>query len=120
MSNPEGTMTESWNPANDTTYLGVGKFTDSAGRVLSNEEIRIVLRKDELWYIPTVDNQNMGKPISFKEGSFSDTMVIFENKGHDFPQRIGYIKKSENSIQAYIEGEIEGQMQRMDFDYERQ
>lgn len=120
MSSPEGAMTESWMQANDSTLTGVGKFTDATGKVLTTEEIRIVLRKDKLWYIPTVSNQNMGKPVSFSEISFTDSMVVFENKGHDFPQRIAYIRQSDTKVLAYIEGEVNGEMERLDFQYEKQ
>lgn len=120
MTSPQGTMTESWMQANDSTLAGVGKFTDTAGKVLTTEEIRIVLRKDKLWYIPTVSNQNMGKPVSFQEISFTDSMVVFEDKGHDFPQRIAYVRQSDMKMLAYIEGEVNGETERLDFQYERQ
>lgn len=120
MTAPEGTMTESWSRSNDSSYLGIGKYMDTAGNVLTTEEIQIVLRKDELWYIPTVSNQNGGQPVAFKEASFADTMVVFENKGHDFPQRIVYVKKTDNNVLAYIEGEVNGKLERFDYQYVKQ
>lgn len=120
MTSKDGSMTESWAPETDSSLAGVGKFMDTAGKVLTTEEIRIVLRKGTLRYVPVVSNQNLGMPVTFDEISFSDTMVIFENKGHDFPQRIAYIKKSDNSMLAYIEGKVDGVVQRMEFPYERQ
>lgn len=120
MSSPDGTVTESWIRTNDTSYSGVGKFLDSAGKMLTTEEIQIVLRNDELWYIPSVSNQNEGQPVSFKEASFSDTMVVFENKEHNFPQRIVYVKKSDSSVLAYIEGDVNGEHMRIDYPYLKQ
>lgn len=120
MTTPEGTVTESWIRTSDTMYAGVGKFIDSAGNVLSTEEISLVLRGKELWYVPAVSNQNNGMPISFKETSFADTMVAFENKEHDFPKKIVYQKTSDNTILAYIEGDINGETQRIEYPYVKQ
>lgn len=120
MSSPDGTVTESWIRTNDTSYSGVGKFLDSTGKMLTTEEIQIVLRNNELWYIPSVNGQNGGQPVSFKEASFTDTMVVFENKEHDFPQRIVYVKKSDSTVLAYIEGDMDGEHMRIDYPYLKQ
>lgn len=117
MGSPEGTVTESWIRTNDTVYSGVGKFSDSLGKILTTEEINIVLRDGELLYIPAVSNQNNGQAITFTEASFSDTMVVFENKGHDFPQRIVYVKKGEDKMLAYIEGEMNGEQAKIEYPY---
>jgi hypothetical protein len=114
---PEGKVTESWIRTNDTVYSGIGKYTDTAGQTLTTEEISIVLRNNELLYIPEVSNQNNGQPVIFKEASFSDTMVVFENKSHDFPQRIVYVKQGEGKMLAYIEGEMNGEPAKMEYPY---
>lgn len=117
MSSPQGTVTESWVRTSDSVFSGVGKFLDSAGKILTTEEITIVLRDDELLYIPTVAGQNDGQPVTFREASFSDSMVVFENKGHDFPQRIVYVKQGEDRMLAYIEGEMNGEHMKMEYPY---
>jgi len=117
LNSPEGTVTESWIKTSDSTYSGIGKYIDSAGNVLSSEEIQIVLRDDKLLYIPVVSNQNDGEPVVFTEVSFSDTLIVFENKEHDFPQRITYHKQPGNALLAFIEGDINGENQRIDYPY---
>ncbi len=117
MVSPEGKVTESWIRTNDSVYSGIGKYTDTAGQTLTTEEISIVLRDGELLYIPLVSDQNNGQPVIFKEASFSDTMVVFENKSHDFPQRIVYVKQGEGKMLAYIEGEMNGEPARMEYPY---
>jgi Domain of unknown function (DUF6265) len=52
-------------------------------------------------------------------GDAGDSVVIFENTAHDFPQRIGYRKAAGDSLVAWIEGTIEGRSQRVDFLYAR-
>lgn len=117
MVSPDGKVTESWVRTNDSIYSGVGKYTDTAGQILTTEEINIVLRDGKLLYIPQVSNQNDGQPVTFSEAAFSDTMVVFENKGHDFPQRIVYVKKGEDKMLAYIEGEMNGEQAKIEYPY---
>ena len=61
--------------AGDTTYL---------------ESIRLYLDEKDVWYTPTVTDQNGGQPVPFKLVSVVDHQYIFENPAHDFPQRIIY------------------------------
>lgn len=117
MVSPEGKVTESWIRTNDSVYSGIGKYTDTAGQTLTTEEISIVLRDGALLYIPQVSDQNNGQPVTFKEVSFSDTMVVFENKSHDFPQRIVYVKQGAGKMLAYIEGEMNGEPAKMEYPY---
>jgi len=117
MVSPEGKVTESWIRTNDSVYSGIGKYTDTAGQTLTTEEISIVLRDDKLLYIPLVSNQNDGEPVIFREVDFSDTMVVFENKNHDFPQRIVYVKQGDGKMLAYIEGEMNGEPARLEYPY---
>ena len=65
----------------------------------------------------TVGGQNDGQPVTFREASFSDSMVVFENKGHDFPRRIVYVKQGEERMLAYIEGEVNGEYMKMEYPY---
>lgn len=117
MESPEGKVAESWIRTNDSVYSGIGKYTDTAGQTLTTEEISIVLRGGKLLYIPLVTDQNAGQPVIFTEVSFSDTMVVFENKNHDFPQRIVYVKQGEGKMLAYIEGEMNGEPARLEYPY---
>lgn len=51
----------------------------------------------------------------FEAKSTSDTMVVFENATHDFPQRIIYRKRGADSLIARIEGTMNGQARGIDF-----
>ena len=114
-----GSTTEAWVKIDENSYSGEGKFIDTAGKVMSTEHIEIQLKEGKLYYVPTVSNQNGGMPIRFKEKSSSDTLVVFENPEHDFPQRIAYQKTSDSTILAYIEGNFDGQTNRIEFFYSK-
>lgn len=78
----------------------------------------VVLRKqgDLLAYEARPSGQ---LPAEFLSESVSDSMVIFENLAHDFPQRIGYRRVGFDSLVAWIEGTEGGQLRRVDFSYRR-
>lgn len=105
---------EEWEKVSDDLYRGKGYETRKNDTLLT-ETINIVQRGKEVFYIPTVTNQNEAQPVEFKLVSTSATELIFENKNHDFPQRIIYIKNGERQIDARIEGEREGRFSKVIF-----
>ena len=112
-----GYFIESWAKQNDSIWDGAGTYFDSTGRRLMSEQLQLLALNDTLWYLPTVSNQNNGKPVKFKEKSITASEVVFENLQHDFPQRIVYQKLSDSTMLAYIEGTVNGKLQRQDFPF---
>lgn len=55
----------------------------------------------------------------FLSNSVSDSMAVFENSAHDFPQRVGYRCVRPDSLLAWIEGTIDGKARRVEFAYRR-
>jgi hypothetical protein len=49
----------------------------------------------------------------------SDTLLVFENPAHDFPQQILYRRRGSDSVIARIEGPRGGQMRGIDLPYAR-
>ena len=61
-----------------------------------------------------------GQPTAFFPSLvLSDTLIVFENPEHDFPQRIGYGRRGTDSLIAWIEGSSDGATRTVDFAYER-
>lgn len=104
----EGEVYESWEKLNDSTYKGLSFFVRGTD-TLSKEILSLEQRGKDLFYVPTVNNQNNGKPVTFKLTSASENQLVFENPIHDFPQKITYTKITEDSIVAKISGTIENQ-----------
>ena len=105
---------EVWEKKNDSTFSGKS-FSISKGDTVFMEHLSLEQRGDDLFYIPTVSKQNNGKPVSFKLSGVRDRVYVFENKEHDFPQRICYSRHSADSILVYIEGEKNGVSKRIEF-----
>ena len=59
------------------------------------------------------------QPATFTARAATDTMVVFENPQHDFPQRVGYRKAGRDSLVAWVEGTVNGRTRRPEFRYAR-
>lgn len=103
----EEIVIEMWEKENDSTFHGIGYFVVGKDTV-SSESISLIQMGKDLFYIPTVKEQNEGEPVSFKLTSSSVNQLVFENPGHDFPQKISYTKISEDSLMAVISGIVNG------------
>lgn len=89
---------ERWSPARGGTMLGTA-LSGRGGRATGYEFMRIVSDPDgglTFWGSPG------GKtPVPFRLVSSSATGAVFENRTHDFPQRIAY-RRSGDTLVATI------------------
>jgi hypothetical protein len=53
-----------------------------------------------------VSGQNKGQAVQFKLVETAADSFVFSNPAHDFPDKITYTKKSDNSLLAKISGRI--------------
>jgi hypothetical protein len=86
---------------------------------LVTEEIQIIENDDGIFYEADVEDQNNGEPVLFKMIFSDENKIVFENKEHDFPQRITYEFLDDNKLIATIEGMLDGVSKSMDFNYSR-
>ncbi|MES2704684.1 MAG: DUF6265 family protein [Bacteroidota bacterium] len=104
---PDGIAFENWTALDDSTFTAVSGFIKGKDTMVS-ETISLEQRGGELTYIPTVKDQNEGKPVPFKMAAVGGDSVVFADPGHDFPDKITYTKKSPTSLVAKISGKING------------
>jgi hypothetical protein len=105
--NKQEHFSEVWVKESDTSYSGYGCFVNGRDTV-STETLRLVQRGQDLFYIPTVKGQNDGRPVVFKLTDTSKKRLLFENPGHDFPQKIDYARGSEKYMVITLTGKIKG------------
>jgi hypothetical protein len=105
---------EVWKKYNDTIFVGRSYSIQGADTV-SSEFIKLVQDGDELSYIPTVPDQNMGLPVAFRLIFLDSSKLVFENQEHDFPQTIAYQRISRDSMVAEISGLIKGEYRARQF-----
>jgi len=108
---------EQWMAPRAGLMLGIGRTTNAAGDTLIEfEQTKIQERGNNLVFTASPSGQATD---SFTATAVSDSSVTFENKAHDFPQRVGYTLKADGSLAAWIEGTQGGKPRHIDFPYTR-
>ncbi|RVT91059.1 DUF6265 family protein [Sphingomonas crocodyli] len=102
---------ESWSDARGGVMLGASK-TVSVKRT-SWEYSRIAPSGDGISFFADPSGQ---ASTEFKAIELSERRVVFENRGHDFPQRVIY-QRDADRLDARIEGEMGGQAKAIEWHY---
>ncbi len=118
MKNSSGSITETWKKTK-AGMLGETYRYGKEGMPVLTESIELKLIDNVFSFSVTgYEEGNKGITI-FKLVSNSDQIVVFENKSHDFPQRIVYQQKDKNNLLAWIEGVDKGNEMKISFTYQR-
>lgn len=110
------TMEEQWSRPAGGVMLGTARVL-SGGKTVFTEFVEVREKPEGL--VMTVA-LGIGKPsTSFTRIDSSKDEVVFENKGHDFPQRVRYRNEGKDALHARVEGTQKGQAKSEDFPYRR-
>ncbi|WP_316843337.1 DUF6265 family protein [Pedobacter psychrodurus] len=120
MQTSKGKIVEQWVQSSDQLLSGKSYRINAKGDSLLSETLQVRKIGKEIFYCSTVVNQNEGKEVCFKLVSTKDKIYIFENKEHDFPQKIVYQNQGKKEMLAWIEGELNGKNRKSEFRYKRQ
>jgi Tol biopolymer transport system component len=97
---PNRVTLEMWMPPLGDLMLGASRTT--VGSATSEfEQLKLKVEGDKLVYIAAPSGQ---KETSFTSTTIGDTLIVFENPAHDFPQKIIYRRRGADSLIARIEG----------------
>jgi hypothetical protein len=107
---------EQWMTPRAGFALGVSRTVRGDSMVVEFEQLRLFQKAGHAVYHAEPSGQT---PTDFEAKATSDTMVVFENTAHDFPQRVIYRKRGADSLLARIEGMMNGQARGVDFPYAR-
>ncbi len=99
MKTPKGILFEQWQKQNDST-LSNKSFKVNGADTTMLEQVMLNFQNGSVTYNPTLPDQ---EAVSFKLVEIKDGQYIFENKTHDFPQRIIY-KIDKNQLAVTING----------------
>jgi Domain of unknown function (DUF6265) len=111
-----GIVRERWSGPYADTLLGVGVTTK--GETLSSYEfVRIAKTQTGVSYFAS---PNAAPPTEFKAIELCASRAVFENKAHDFPQRVIYTKGANGTLNARIEGTLNGKAAGQDWSYTRE
>ncbi len=106
---------EHWLAPAGGSMVGVSR-TISRDATRAWEFLRIMPVSGALAYIAVPSGQN---ETSFPATLVSDTLVVFENPAHDFPQRIAYRRVTADSVVARISAVKDGQQRGTDIPMRR-
>jgi hypothetical protein len=107
---------EHWMKPRAGFALGSSRTIRGDTLVTAYEQLRLFQRAGRAVYHATPSGQT---PTEFEAQATSDTMVVFENAAHDFPQRVIYRKRGSDSLIARVEGTVGGQARGFDFPFAR-
>lgn len=99
----DGTLTETWKKANDSTYNGQSFFLKGKDTI-HYETIVLQQIGEQLSYNANIRGQNQDKPVAFVLTETNENHLVFENPKHDYPQKISYTQVSKDSLVAEISG----------------
>lgn len=97
---------ESWH-REGKGFVGAGCSLSPAGDTLFKENLKIELVEGVPYYIVTIPPKK--EPVLFKMVKGDDHNAVFENRDHDFPQRISYLLQKNNTLKVKLEGIEKGQ-----------
>lgn len=120
MEKKNGLLLESWQQDNDSTFSETSYLQNTSGERKLLEKVQIIMRDNQLYYVPTVADQNNQQPIKFLITTSSKNHFVAENPEHDFPKRIMYEMRGKDSLYARIDGGSAMPGKKSDFYYSRQ
>lgn len=107
-----GAIFEKWIKVSEETFEGDG-FRIVNGDTIVIEFLRLEQFGDAIFYTAKVAENKY--PVAFRFVAQDERGFVFENPGHDFPQRIIYQQKPDGILHAHIEGEENGRQSGVDF-----
>ncbi|MDR1055214.1 MAG: VOC family protein [Prevotellaceae bacterium] len=93
---------EHWDILSQKHMKGIS-YTTKNGNIVFIEYLNIAVIDKEVVYTATVPGHNQGQAIDFMQIT-DNSLWIFENLRHDFPQRIVYEKLSNTEISVQLSG----------------
>lgn len=105
-----GTLLEIWKTQNDSTMSGQSYYIINKKDTIHKETIELLQNGKLLVYSTTITGENNDEPVAFQLTKDEDSLLVFENPKHDYPQKITYQLKKDKSILATVSGKQNGKM----------
>lgn len=116
--NGEEFSQETWSQESPSSFTAFS-FTQVGKETVFAETMALEQKADSLLLTVATAKPEQEKPVTFKLISSENGQFTFENKNHDFPQRIIYTNPAKDSLHAWIEGTLNGEAKKVDFSFSR-
>lgn len=110
---------ETWSMENDSTFTAYSFVEMNKKEIVFAETMALEKKGEDLVLTVASASEDGARPVSFNMISIDSGRVIFENRNHDFPQRIVYTYPAKDSLHAWIEGLEDGTSKKVDFSFNR-
>jgi hypothetical protein len=104
---------EAWEMLSETELVAKSYSIENEEEVI-NENLYLKKFADQWAYVAIPKNQNI---TLFALIEHTPKKFVFENKEHDFPQRIIYEFHKVGKLTVAIEGDVDGELKRREFSY---
>ena len=109
---------ETWSKENDSTFTAFS-FTQVDGETVFAETMALEQKNNVLQLTAADANDKGSPPVTFRFISSEENQFTFENKSHDFPERITYTNPVKDSLHAWIEGTVNNEKKKVEFKFSR-
>jgi hypothetical protein len=103
-----GTLIEIWQPKNDSTFSGQSYYIQNEKDTIHNELIELIQDQEYLIYSAPVKGENNNTAIPFQLTKDEDSLLVFENPKHDYPQKLEYRLLKNKGISIVVSGKEKG------------
>jgi len=103
-----GTLSENWSIDTDSSYVGNSYFIINKKDTLHKENIELIETDGHLLYNSVIKGEDYDEPVPFQLTKDEDSILIFENPKHDYPNKIEYKLNKNSSLQITISGKVKG------------
>ena len=108
----QGIYHEEWSKISDTELSGKA-YLIKKGEIKNPEVLKIHISNENIFY--TAEVSHNPEPVSFRLTSQKNNIFIFENPEHDFPQKITYARKDNDSLLAVVEAVKDGKTRKIEY-----
>ena len=109
---------ESWHKLSEHTFEGLSvRISKATQDTVFSESLLLAEMGGELFYVAKVPENAF--PIPFKLTTFDENQAVFENAGHDFPQKITYLRHSATAMTVVVSGTENGQARQFEVKFQR-
>jgi hypothetical protein len=109
---------ENWTKVNDSTFTA-HSYTLLGEETVFAEKITLAQNGNDVFFIVNAYLEKEDQMVVFKLINSENGVFAFENPKHDYPKKISYSNPEKNSLHAWIEGTVEGELRKVDFFYRK-
>lgn len=103
-----GMLTEAWQTLDDSTYVGQSFYITPKNDTVHRETIELMQKDQFLIYSTSIKGEDDNEPTPFQMTESTDSLLVFENPKHNYPQKIRYQRNADKSMLAIISGKQNG------------